>query len=354
MNLLCVLLIVVFVLLIICIFIDLFLYAFGINVQMKTCPEYYKNVITQSDIGKHYKIKKGFQQKVQKGKQHISDKKVVISILARDISTMFDNAVMKTEQLGEQFDDYRIVIFENDSSDDSRSKIKKWARENEKVILLRCCEEGSCSCDLKVRQLKVHGALNNKRIKKMAKFRNRCLDYIKKNFRHYDYMIVYDFDTRGGIFMDGFYSSFEDPSQWDIICAMGLSYAPIFFGKVDIVYDTIAFTPKDNKKSKNRTLQLINNFLQQQKILKNNTIGDKNVPVTSAFNGLAIYKIKDITHPNVYYSSKTHCEHLDLHKSMEKIQKNRVFINPSMILINGLDNEPQKPIETFIGWFKKN
>lgn len=352
MNLLCVLLIVIVVLIIICMLVDLLLYGCGINVQMKTCPEYYKNVITQNDIGKHYRIKEGFSQKVQKGKQHIFDKKVVIALLARDVSTMFDNAVKKTEQLGKQFDDYRIVIFENDSSDDSRVKIKKWARENKKVILLRCCDEGSCSCELKVRQLKVHGALNNKRIKKMAKFRNRCLDYIKKNFRHYDYMIVYDFDTRGGIFMDGFYSSFEDPSQWDIMCAMGLTYAPIFFGKVDIVYDTIAFIPKDHEKSKNKTLQLIQNFLQQQKILKNNTIGDNNVAVTSAFNGLAIYKIKDIIHPDVHYNCRTPCEHLDLHKSMKKIQKHRVFINPSMILISGLDNEPQMPIETFIGWFK--
>ena len=52
----------------------------------------------------------------------------------------------KLENIGKDFMEYKIVIFENDSDDESRVLLKGWMNENENVELMDCCDMGSCDC----------------------------------------------------------------------------------------------------------------------------------------------------------------------------------------------------------------
>ena len=67
-----------------------------------------------------------------------SNKTITICCLCRNISNIFSKSKIKLETIGKIFKSYQIVLFENDSSDNSRKLLKKWTQENKNVILLNC------------------------------------------------------------------------------------------------------------------------------------------------------------------------------------------------------------------------
>ena len=66
-------------------------------------------------------------------------------------------------------------------------------------------------CDCKFRYSSGYhtGALSKNRIKKMAFYRNQYLKHINKYCKLYDYMMCFDFDLEGGLYIDGFLKNFD-------------------------------------------------------------------------------------------------------------------------------------------------
>lgn len=338
----------VVVLFILLMVLDIVLYGCGYNVQCFTQPHLYRDEIKTKDIGKTLPIdRKSLETKKKQGLDKIKDKKIIIAALARNVEKTFPNSTNKAEMLGRGFKDYRIVIFENDSNDNTRNRIKEWSLSNPKVSLMTCCDDGDCDCRLNVSHPKTTGAMSQSRIEKMAKFRNRYLQYVKENYPTYDYLLVYDFDIRGGIYIDGYHATFSD--EWDAVFARGIKPLPIMFGSVSIVYDVIAFVEKGGSPIVKK--QLLSHFFKLQNLCNNKKIGSQPIPVGSGFNGMAIYRMGAILPPNVVYDHNTICEHVDFHQN---IDSDRKYISPSLVLNIGLDNETEMPFKTFIGWFKKN
>lgn len=327
---------------------DLFMYSvLGLNTQELFNKDMYKNIIPNKEINKFFKTNKNFTQKVQKGQEHIKNKKIVICALARNIEKTIPKAIEKALLFGKGFKEHKLVIFENDSSDGTRSKIKEHYGNNDNVILMNCCDLGSCDCKLNINHPKGNGAFRPSRIEKMARFRNLYLDYIKKNFRDYDYMLVYDIDMRGGIYLDGYHSIYGN-DNWDVITARGLKVFPGLYGKYNVIFDILAFVPIDEDPRYVSTNDLVEHYRKQQ-LFKKNNIGDDLIEVNSAFNGAAVYKIKDIL--DIQYDSNTRCEHIDFHiQLLDKGKK--IYIDPSFIIQAGLDNETTYPIKNFINEFR--
>ena len=71
--------------------------------------------------------------------------------------------------------------------------------------------------------------------------------------------------------------------------------------------------------------------------------GDTLIPVKSSFSGFGIYKIKSIM--NAHYQ-KDVCEHIAFHEQMTQNGYNKLFINPSLLLLSGHQG-PQK-LEGFL------
>ena len=64
------------------------------------------------------------------------DQRVVIAGLARNIAAILPKTVARVERLGSCFRDYRVVVYENDSSDGTLAQLQQWQSRNPRVALL--------------------------------------------------------------------------------------------------------------------------------------------------------------------------------------------------------------------------
>jgi hypothetical protein len=81
------------------------------------------------------------------------------------------------EKIGSLFDDYKIVIFYDNSSDNTLNILKEYQNKNPKLLFY-------------VNK----NVVSNYRTHNIAIARNYCLDYIRQNAEYYPYFIMMDFD----------------------------------------------------------------------------------------------------------------------------------------------------------------
>ncbi len=329
-----------------CFVVEIILMGCGINVQEKTIPAFYKNEMYTNDILQHFSADKpNLELKIKKGLKNIANKRIVLCFLARDVEKQIQKNIDKVMIFVRGCKDYRIVVFENDSKDHTRQRLREWANKDKKVILLSCCDEGVCDCKLQIEQIRDKNPISNNRISKMSMFRNKYLDYVLQHFQDYDYMVVLDVDIRGGVYGDGYLTCFAD-DDWDAIFARGVKPFPFMFGKITMVYDALAFldlkNPIEIKKN------IFKSLFQLQQVY-NKKIGSDNVPVLSAFNGVAVYKIQKIIESSARYGFQSGCEHVDFHNSL---RSRKLYANPSFVVNMGIDNDSQMPFTFLFNIFK--
>lgn len=272
--------------------------------------------------------KKELYRITQKGFSSMKNKKVVICVLLRDAAVKIKEIKKRAERVGNMFGDYRIIVVENDSKDDTRLLLKKWRDLNPRVIILGCGINSDANvCNLPKASIKTEGhSVDRGRIEKMAHLRNIYLDYVKNNLYYYDFAIVWDMDIVGTVYLDGIANTIgqfsENPQNIDAICAYGIYR----WGFLKLYYDTYAHI--DNGDSFHIDLKTIHDLkkgfgVQCQR-------GEPLLPVTSCFGGFTIYKISTLRDPKVKYSmsppDNLECEHVRFHRHMSK-----VFLNPSMV-----------------------
>lgn len=243
------------------------------------------------------------------GKNIAKNSRIAICSLGRNISKSFSSNSKNFEYIGEQFGDYKIVFFENDSVDNSRDLLTNWATENKNVVLLDCCNLGSCDCKLKTKKGYDIGWNSTERMSAMSDYRNKYLNYVKNNLPDYDYMLVVDFDLDGAASIEGIYDSLYQ-TDWDAIFCNGKFPIPGTFGLVLMTYDALAFVDiNKDYKVKITNYELLKNYI---------TINGKKdinmMPVKSAFNGCGLYKVNSIK--NCSYDGNLSCEHANLAKQI--------------------------------------
>ncbi len=256
---------------------------------------------------------------VAQGLKYMRSQNVIICGLARDISPGLPDLIKKMELFGSMFKNYKVIIVENDSKDNTRELLTEWQRNNSNIIILGCGVNVN-KCEL---NLPMYGSdiASGDRIKKMSYLRNIYLDYIKQYFNNYDYMTVIDFDIYGSFFMDGVANSFYhmENKQIDALCSNGLNV-------INNYYDTFAFIELNNN-IEYKTLE--EKIKHDRDITKkiNMRYNDPLYKVKSCFAGLAIYRISKILNNSYDYPKGNilGCEHNYFHKNLN------MYLNPSMI-----------------------
>jgi hypothetical protein len=271
---------------------------------------------------------KQYYEDVKLGKVISKNKRIVICSLLRDASYKLDKIKEKAEKVGELFGDYRILIVENDSEDDTRIKLLEWSKKNPKVEILGCGGVNKTECFMKSDPTVGH-SVTFKRIKKMAILRNIYLEHVYNSYSDFDFIIVWDMDIIGNVYLDGILHSiyeFQDPDI-NAICANGVYR----WGPLNIFYDTYALLRKNQKF--HISTKLLHDIKEG---LTFNYSRDKDlVEVDSCFSGFTIYNLKKISKLQVYHTipqeddDNLYCEHVTLNKKIG----NGCFVNPKMIYI---------------------
>jgi len=261
---------------------------------------------------------------------------VIIYGTIRDIERHFIKSFTNLELLSDFFNKVHIIIFENDSSDNTRKLMNKWESHKNKNKNIN-------------KKILLEENLINKfplRAHRLAYCRNQILNYIFDNNldKQYQYAIHCDLDDRfWSLDFDSICNCFQyDVNKWDAMFTINTNYD---------YYDFWALRCDQTWFNKNIFCCEIENndnfdeFKKHEKefcsFLKNNT--NKLISVQSAFNGLGIYKLNSLK--NCRYKADYNCnkckgkisgcfednDHIGLHKTM--IQNNcKLFINTKMFI----------------------
>jgi hypothetical protein len=251
------------------------------------------------------------------------EKRIVICGLMRDSENIIPLLKRRVDKIGAFFRDYKVLIVENDSKDDTRKLLLEWSNENNNIIILGCGINQHV-CKLNLPKTEGHDVYY-KRIDKMAMLRQIYLDYVISNLSAYDYMAVWDMDIIGSIYIDGIANSIgymNSPLQAEAVCAYGI-YDWSFF---TLYYDTYAHQDVgDNFDPERKHLHDIKKGLQVRY-----TYGDKPVKVRSCFSGFTLYSIRSIIKYDAKYDrpdeNNLQCEHVLFNKYFSN-----VYMNPNMI-----------------------
>ncbi|CAO5677010.1 MAG: hypothetical protein HEEMFOPI_01049 [Holosporales bacterium] len=244
---------------------------------------------------------------LEKGKKIVKEHKIIMCGISRDNAPEFFTMKRHLEYIGDQFKDYKIIIFENDSKDGTKDLLLKWEKDNPKVKVI------------------MHDFHNQKRpnIKFLADARNYYIrEANKPEYDSFDILAVVDMDMSHGFDIRGIYHSFSFFEEWDAVCANGI------YKKAGNMYDAFAFRNKEFPWIPNETADYWSKKVH--KIQKIYHINSDLVEVDSAFGSLAFYK-KEKLNRCVYDSINDDCEHVKFHECL-KNNGGHMVMNPSMIV----------------------
>lgn len=268
-----------------------------------------------------------FKKLYQQGVICTKDKNVAFCGIVRDCAKNLSHNIPVIEKIATYFKSYQVILFENNSKDNTKSILQSWSKLNPNVhVFLNDFDES------KFKNIPIPKGYNKsncrRRIQKMAEYRNLYLEYINSHNIQADYVIVVDLDV-ARIDVKGVISSFGTKQEWDVIASNSYSRSPRLKKRY---HDTYALIEDGTEHSPQTELSIDNNRYLWAGINYNMPF----IRVFSAYGGLAIYKyelIKKLRYfviDNLYGGVEVKCEHVSLHQELNKIGHNRTYINPNM------------------------
>lgn len=265
-----------------------------------------------------------YQKNIQSGIEYLKTKNIVFLGLARNIAPVIDNNLNRLLEIGKQAKNYKIIIFENDSQDNTHGKIKLWTQKNQNIILLS--EKNGRP---------QYGPVKDKnRTEALAEYRNTLKNYVADHFSNYDLVVVTDLDfidfSEAGLYNScGWLSSF---SEIDAISGNSFEYRQLTPNEPKALwnYDSWAFRYnwwnelQPNKAMYYGSMLWFGFFIMP--------VGSSIMPVNSAFGGMTIYKLSQYIQAS--YEGYD-CEHVTFHYNLKQIIKPKfqLVLNPSQIML---------------------
>ena len=238
------------------------------------------------------------------------DSTVAIVGTARNVELFVPMTIKKMEMVLSLFQSGKIIIYENDSKDNTLTMLQKWAKRNNNVQLIS------------------EKNIVGKRTHRLAYARNllmrRALEL------GHDYVVVMDMDDKNrSLRRRPFLTSFQYKDlEWAMMAA----------NQKRKYYDVWALRTYDN--------WLTFDWMQCAKIVGSMdfclTLRSRHVPETaqpilvqSAFGGVAVYKSRYLRNAS-YYGGEGEaevCEHVAFNNDIRSKNNGRLYINPKMIIV---------------------
>lgn len=290
-------------------------------------PELYNKIILNNSKFEPKKTDE-YLMKINNGYQIMSNTKIVIGGLFKDSANKFNLFKKRINYLSQYFKDLQVVIFENDSSDNSRILLLDWEKKQSNIHVIKLVDNEFCL--LKKKAAVSHGAFSDTRMQMMAQYRQYIKEYVDDNFSDYDYFAVIDTDTTGPININGLAHSFSTQLylNWDMIASNGRIGLFATLGSFKY-YDALAIYNYD--KSFEHNAIYITNLM-----LKLDSVNNEPIKVNNAFGGLAIYKMSSIKNVSYFpHDGKYICEHTIFTNNMKLNGFSNFYIDPKLIFLVG-------------------
>jgi len=270
--------------------------------------------------------KQDFLDKVSNGKILSKDLSVLFCAACKDVANVVEKSISFCHDVGQHFTDYKIFMYENNSTDNTVEVIK--ALGDSKVILQ--------SEFIDTASYSRSSVTDERRCSLIANARNKYVDYINTT-NSYDYIFIFDTDIEGGWSLNGIFNSIHYLEKNNNMGCM-TSYCVLAserggdledFHPADwLMFDSFAFRQLNKEWDFPKYSLALHNYIK----VENGTLPIK---VNSNFNGLGIYKTECFV--DNHYSINNYG--LDLHTDSEHIPFHKrvwdkgleVLINPSLL-----------------------
>ena len=244
--------------------------------------------------------------------QNMSDYNVVFAGTCKNIESYLKKSLENIEECGKLFKSFKVIIYENDSTDNTRTLLNKYKKDNYYYIFEDNIEEP-------------------RRTMRIANGRNKILDKMKE-LGNFDYLIMLDLDdaTYKGTFIETIKTCFQY-NDWDVLTAnQKHKYYDLWALRMPgyLEYDVHSEISR-NDPVEEKTI--IYNKIDHSNFKKQNTL----LEVDSAFGGIGIYKISSIKKCKYVGEYKSHkrypdsseqCEHVEFNKCI-KDNGGKIYIN---------------------------
>lgn len=206
--------------------------------------------------------------------------KVVICGVCKDVASRVPYSMKIMEKIGAMFDDYRIVVYENNSTDSTATILRAWANANFRVRAITeyvTPDELNKTCINRMQNGEYF------RPELIARARNIVLDIVMSpEYQDFEYLVWMDMDFILEPAYQGIQELFQANKQWDAVFAYGVAPDNNHWDWYALRDDVCPFGP-----------ELLGHYWFQPKKLQLSPSGEW-YPVYSAFGGFGIYKKKSI------------------------------------------------------------
>lgn len=270
-----------------------------------------------------------YKSEVDVGMNKAKQSKIVITGLLQNGARHIPELRDRCEELVSYFQDYRIIILENNSVDSSRKDLLDWSASNSRVKIL--CQDpfvaNSKECVIdRVSDVRDKSPLPP-RIQKMATLRNIYLEHIYHYYKDFDYLCVMDMDLEGDLHPDGFLHSVGliNPKIDGVACNGMLRLDDEGF----YYYDSFAYTEENDMPAMTDMTQKSEHdsyvHIYMTQLYTSQMVPDR---VHSAFGGCALYNLKSMSTKRYNYSQHAYvCEHTFFHEGKS------MYVNPRMVFL---------------------
>ncbi len=203
---------------------------------------------------------------------------VLICGVCKNIESKIPCTINIVESIGSMFDDYRVIIYENNSTDSTIKKLIQWSQQNARVsIFTEVVSEALLAKEI------VNFCTYFKELfrpERISRARNIALNKaMSAEYEDYPYIIWLDLDFRIMPNFEGIKEVFYSTEEWDAVFANGVVVG------TEETYDWYALRDKNYPLGP----EVIGNDWWQKKHL---TLSKNSnwYPVYSAFGGCGVYK----------------------------------------------------------------
>ncbi len=253
---------------------------------------------------------------------------LVVCGLVRNAEENLQGNLARLDILRPYFHSFKVVIYENDSTDRTKVILTEYAAAQKEVYV--------STADYDENPL-AGGPFSVHRINLMARFRNQ---YLKKlsEYSGTDYVAIIDLDVYS-FSIEGFLNCFRETGDWSMRSAFGSNYVAYSFRPV--FYDIYAYMPRTESPVLGLYFRDFNEFKKQQRELYLTFSKSAGlVSVNSNFNGLAIYRYSCLTSGAEYDSAPcamegiaSYCEHVVFNKLLMDKGFEGFYLDPSLKVI---------------------
>lgn len=253
---------------------------------------------------------------------------LVVCGLVRNAEENLQGNLARLDILRPHFQSFKIVVYENDSTDRTKEILKEYAAARKDVFVsIADYDEDPLA----------GGPFSVHRINLMSRFRNQYLKKLQE-YTGTDYVAVIDLDVYS-FSLEGFLNCFRETGNWSMRSAFGSNY--VAYSLRPVFYDIYAYMPRTESPVLGLYFGDFTEFKKQQRELYI-TFSKANglMSVNSNFNGLAVYHYSCLVSGAAYDSAPcpmegiaSYCEHVVFNKLLMDKGFEGFYLDPSLRVI---------------------